>query len=187
VVSTYQSVSGTGREGIQELDRQVRGIFNYKDIVCQVYPHQIAFNCLPHVGAFSENGYTQEELILVNETKKILEDDNLRITATTVRIPVFYGHSEAVNIETEEKITAQEVRNLFLEAPGIKVVDEPQNNLYPHALDVAGEDNVFAGRIREDESIENGINLWIVADNIRKGAALNTVQIAELMIQKGFL
>lgn len=187
VVSTYQAVSGTGKEAIEELDKQVRAIFNCRDIICQIYPHQIAFNCLPHIGAFLDNGYTEEEMKMIHETRKILEDNSIRITATTVRIPVFYGHSESVNIETEEKISAAEVRDLLSKAPGIKVVDNPQNQHYPHAIDVAGEDAVFVGRIREDESIENGVNLWIVADNLRKGAALNVIQIAELMIQKGLL
>jgi aspartate-semialdehyde dehydrogenase len=182
VVSTYQAVSGTGKEAIDELERQTRSIFNSKDIVCQVYPHQIAFNCLPHIDVFLDNDYTKEEMKLVNETRKILGDETIRITATTVRVPVFYGHSEAVNVETEEKISPEEVRVLLEEAPGVRVVDEPQKNLYPLAIEAAGEDEVFVGRIREDESIENGINMWIVADNLRKGAALNAVQIAEILV-----
>lgn len=187
VVSTYQAVSGTGKEAIEELDRQTRNVFNQQDIVCQVYPRQIAFNCLPHIDVFLENDYTKEEMKMVNETQKIMEDKSIRVTATTVRVPVFYGHSEAVNIETEKKITPQEVRELLAKAPGVKVVDDPQNNLYPLATDAAGEDDTFVGRIRTDESIENGINMWIVADNLRKGAALNAVQIAEVMIQKDLL
>ena len=183
VISTYQAVSGTGKEAIQELQDQTRNIFTQRDVVCQIYPHQIAFNCLPHIDVFLENGYSKEEMKLVNETRKILGDEDIRITATTVRIPVFYGHSESVNIETDDKITANEVRALLENAPGITVIDDPKNNLYPLAIDAAGEDAVFVGRIREDESIDNGINMWIVSDNLRKGAALNAVQIAEKMIE----
>ena len=187
VVSTYQSVSGTGRRAILELETQTRHIFNQRDILCQVYPHQIAFNCLPHIDGFMENGHTREEIKMVNETKKIMEDDRIRVSATTVRVPVFYGHSESVNIETEKKLTAQEAKVLLMKAPGVTVVDDPSRNLYPLAIDAAGEDDVFVGRIREDDSIENGLNMWIVADNLRKGAALNAIQIAELMIQRGLI
>ncbi len=184
VVSTYQSVSGTGKRAIKELENQVLAIYNQQEIKCEVYPHQIAFNCLPHIDVFLDNGYTKEEMKMVNETKKIMEDDSIRVTATTVRVPVFYGHSESVNIETEKKITAQEVREILSKAPGVVVVDDPKNAQYPLAIYAAGKDETFVGRIREDESIPNGINLWIVADNIRKGAALNAVQIAEILIQK---
>lgn len=184
VVSTYQSVSGTGRRAIQELESQVLAIYNNKEIKKEVYPHQIAFNCLPHIDVFLENGYTKEEMKMVNETRKIMEDDSIRVTATTVRVPVFYGHSESVNIETERKITAEEVREILSRAPGVVVVDNPKEAQYPLAIDAAGRDETFVGRIREDESIPNGINMWIVADNIRKGAALNAVQIAEILIQK---
>ncbi|MDY0094615.1 MAG: aspartate-semialdehyde dehydrogenase [Candidatus Vecturithrix sp.] len=187
VVSTYQSVSGTGRKAILELETQTRHIFNQRDILCQVYPHQIAFNCLPHIDGFIENGHTREEVKMVNETKKIMEDDRIRVSATTVRVPVFYSHSESVNIETEKKLTAQEAKALLLKAPGVKVVDDPSRNLYPLAIEAAGEDDVFVGRIREDDSIEHGLNMWIVADNLRKGAALNAIQIAELMIQRGLI
>lgn len=183
VVSTYQAVSGTGKEAIQELETQTRNIFTQRDIVCQVYPHQIAFNCLPHIDVFLENGYTKEEMKMVNETRKILEDNSIGISATTVRVPVFYSHSESVNIETEQKISSEEVRELLSKAPGVEVVDDPQNNLYPLAIEASGEDATFVGRIREDESIENGINMWIVADNLRKGAALNAIQIAEKVIE----
>jgi aspartate-semialdehyde dehydrogenase len=183
VVSTYQAVSGTGKEAIEELETQAKNIFNQKDIICQVYPHQIAFNCLPHIDVFLENGYTKEEMKMVNETRKIMEDDSIRITATAVRVPVFYGHSEAVNIETAQKITPQEIWTLLSNAPGVTVVDDPKNNLYPLAIEAAGEDDTFVGRIREDESIENGINMWVVSDNLRKGAALNAIQIAEKMIE----
>jgi len=184
VVSTYQAVSGTGKRAIKELESQVLAIYNQQEIKKEVYPHQIAFNCLPHIDVFLDNGYTKEEMKMVNETKKIMEDDSIRVTATTVRVPVFYGHSESVNIETEKKITANEVREILSKAPGVIVVDNPKKLEYPLAIDAAGKDETFVGRIREDESIPNGINLWIVADNIRKGAALNAVQIAEILIQK---
>jgi len=184
VVSTYQAVSGTGKRAIQELESQVLAIYNNQEVTKQVYPHQIAFNCLPHIDVFFENGYTKEEMKMVNETKKIMEDESIRVTATTVRVPVFYGHSESVNIETEKKITAGQVREILSKAPGVVVVDDPKKNEYPLAIDAAGKDETLVGRIREDESIPNGINLWVVSDNIRKGAALNAVQIAEILIQK---
>jgi aspartate-semialdehyde dehydrogenase len=184
VVSTYQSVSGTGKRAIKELEAQTLAIYNQQEVKKEVYPHQIAFNCLPHIDVFLDNGYTKEEMKMVNETKKIMEDDSIRVTATTVRVPVFYGHSEAVNIETEKKLTADEVREILSEAPGIVVVDNPKMSEYPLAIYAAGKDETFVGRIREDESIPNGINMWIVSDNIRKGAALNAVQIAEILIQK---
>jgi len=184
VVSTYQAVSGTGKEAIEELEQQTRAIFTQHDIKVDVYPHQIAFNCLPHIDVFLENGYTKEEMKMVNETRKIMEDDSIRLTATTVRVPVFYGHSESVNIETEKKITPQEVRDLLSKAPGVAVEDDPSLFKYPLAIYATGKDETFVGRIREDESIEKGINMWIVSDNIRKGAALNAVQIAEILIDK---
>ncbi|MEI9479265.1 MAG: aspartate-semialdehyde dehydrogenase [Deltaproteobacteria bacterium] len=184
VVSTYQAVSGTGKRAIKELEDQVLAIYGNREVTKQVYPHQIAFNCLPHIDVFFENGYTKEEMKMVNETKKIMEDDSIRVTATTVRVPVFYGHSESVNIETEKKITPDQVREILSKAPGVKVVDNPKKFEYPLAIHAAGKDETFVGRIREDESIPNGINMWIVADNIRKGAALNAVQIAEVLIQK---
>jgi len=184
VVSTYQAVSGTGKRAIQELEDQVLAIYNNREITKQVYPHQIAFNCLPHIDVFFDNGYTKEEMKMVNETKKIMEDDSICVTATTVRVPVFYSHSESVNIETVKKITAHEVREILSKAPGVLIVDDPKKSEYPLAIDAAGRDETFVGRIREDESIPNGINMWIVADNVRKGAALNAVQIAEILIQK---
>jgi aspartate-semialdehyde dehydrogenase len=149
----------------------------------KVYPHQIAFNCLPQIDVFLEHGYTKEEMKMVNETKKIM-DPSIAVTATTVRVPVFYSHSESVNIETERKITAAEVKELLAGAPGVKVVDDPSSRQYPLAIHAAGKDETFVGRIREDESIANGINLWVVSDNLRKGAALNAVQIAEILIRK---
>ncbi len=181
VVSTYQAVSGTGQKAVQELADQVRDLLSGKDPQIKVYPHRIAFNVFPHIDVFLDNGYTKEEMKMVLETKKIMGDDSIRVTATTARVPVFYGHSEAVNIETEKKITAAEVRELLAKAPGVKVVDDPANRLYPMPLDAAGQDLTLVGRIREDASIENGIDLWIVADNIRKGAATNAVQIAEIL------
>jgi aspartate-semialdehyde dehydrogenase len=184
VVSTYQAVSGTGKRAIKELEAQVLAIYKQQEVKKEVYPHQIAFNCLPHIDVFFENGYTKEEMKMVNETRKIMEDDSIRVTATTVRVPVFYGHSESVNIETEKKLTPDQVRTILSKAPGVVVVDNPKKFEYPLAIHAAGKDETFVGRIREDESIENGINLWIVADNIRKGAALNAVQIAEILIQK---
>ncbi len=184
VVSTYQAVSGTGAKAIQELDAQVRAYAAGKPMEHKVYPHQIAFNCLPQIDSFLDNGYTKEEMKMVNETRKMFEDSTIGVTATTVRVPVFYGHSEAVNIETEKKITAAEVKALLKDAPGVQLVDEPTLSQYPMAVNCAGRFETFVGRIREDESIANGINLWVVSDNIMKGAALNAVQIAEVLIRE---
>ncbi|MGZ6236869.1 MAG: aspartate-semialdehyde dehydrogenase [Syntrophales bacterium] len=183
VVSTYQAVSGTGKEAIEELIKQTGDLLVGRKPAVKVYPHRIAFNCLPHIDVFLDNGYSKEELKMVNETKKILGDQRIAITATTVRVPVLYGHSESVNIETERKISAKEVRRILAHAPGIKVVDDLKRNMYPLPIDAAGKDDTFVGRIREDESIKNGINIWIVSDNLRKGAALNAVQIAELLVK----
>jgi aspartate-semialdehyde dehydrogenase len=183
VVSTYQAVSGTGKKAIEELSEQTKALMNFKDVHVKVYPHQIAFNCLPQIDVFLDNGYTKEEMKMVNETKKIMNDPSIGVTATTVRVPVFYAHSESVNIETERKISAGGVRTLLSKAPGVCVVDDPRNREYPLAIRAAGKDETFVGRIREDESIPNGINMWIVSDNIRKGAALNAVQIAEILIK----
>ncbi|MFZ5453312.1 MAG: aspartate-semialdehyde dehydrogenase [Thermodesulfobacteriota bacterium] len=183
VVSTYQAVSGTGQKAVEELAAQVRALFNNQEVVKKVYPHRIAFNCLPHIDVFLENGYTKEEMKMAHETKKIMGDDAIEVTATTVRVPVFYGHSESVNIETEKKLTPEEARKLLAKAPGVKVVDDPAKNQYPMPLDAAGQDLTLVGRIREDFTIKNGLNLWLVADNIRKGAATNAVQIAEILTQ----
>jgi len=183
VVSTYQAVSGTGAKAIKELDAQIRAYAAGEKMVHQVYPHQIAFNCLPQIDSFLDNGYTKEEMKMVNETRKIFEDSSIRVTATTVRVPVFYGHSEAVNIETERKVTAAEAKELLRNAPGVELVDEPTLGRYPMAVDCAGRFETMVGRIREDESIANGLNLWVVSDNILKGAALNAVQIAEVLIR----
>ncbi len=183
VVSTYQAVSGTGKKAIDELDAQARALLEGQKPVVKVYPHQIAFNCLPQIDVFLDNGYTKEEMKMVNETKKIMNDSSIAVTATTVRVPVFYAHSESINIETEKKITAAQVRDLLSRAPGVKVIDDPSQRRYPLAIDAAGKDDTYVGRIREDESIANGINMWVVSDNLRKGAALNAVQIAEILIR----
>jgi len=184
VVSTYQAVSGTGKKAIDELFDQSRAMMNFLDYEKKVYPHRIAFNCLPHIDTFLENGYTKEEIKMVNETRKIMEDDSIAVTATTVRVPVFFGHSESVNIETHKPVAAEDVRALLEDAPGVKVMDDPAKNLYPLATDAAGQDLTLVGRIRQDESVANGINMWIVADNIRKGAATNTVQIAQILAKE---
>ncbi|MBI4379298.1 MAG: aspartate-semialdehyde dehydrogenase [Nitrospinae bacterium] len=187
VVSTYQAVSGTGKKAIHELAQQTRDLLSLKEITVSIYPHQIAFNCIPHIDAFLENDYTKEEMKMVHETKKIMEDDSIRVSATTVRVPVFHCHSESVNIETSKKITAHEVRALLSRAPGVKVIDDPKNFSYPLSINSAGRDEVFVGRIREDESIDNGINMWIVSDNLRKGAALNAIQIAEILVKENLI
>jgi aspartate-semialdehyde dehydrogenase len=187
VISTYQAVSGTGKKAMWELEQQIEAWVKNQPFPQQVYPHQIAFNILPEIGKFLDNLYTEEEMKMINETRKILEDDDIRITATTVRVPVFVGHAEAVNIEFEEKITVQEAREILSQSPGIVVVDNPKESEYPLPIRAAGRDEVFVGRIREDESCQAGLNVWIVADNLRKGAALNAVQIGELLLEKGLL
>jgi len=184
VVSTYQAVSGTGKKAVAELEGQVMAIYSNKEIVHNVYPHQIAFNCLPHIDVFLENGYTKEEVKMVNETKKIMEDDSILVTATTVRVPVFYGHSESVNVEFERDLSPEEARSILSRAPGVKVADDPAKAVYPLAIYAAGKDETFVGRIRRDETVPHGLNMWIVSDNIRKGAALNAVQIAEILAEK---
>jgi aspartate-semialdehyde dehydrogenase len=182
VISTYQSVSGTGKEAIDELIEQTRALLSFQEVECRVYPFQIAFNLLPQIGSFDEKGYCTEERKLMAETQKILGDASIRMTATTVRVPVFRAHAESVNIETEQKLSPNEARALLSEAPGIQVYDDPSRKLYPMPIDVAGTDAVYVGRIREDASNENGLHLWIVSDNLRKGAALNAIQIAEGLI-----
>ena len=183
VVSTYQAVSGTGKKAIDELENQTRAILDGREASVQVYPHRIAFNCLPQIDVFLDNGYTKEEMKMINETKKILNEPSIAVTATTVRVPVFYAHSESVNIETQRKISPAQVRDLLARAPGVQVIDDPSHRRYPMAIHAAGKDDTYVGRIREDESIANGINLWIVSDNLRKGAALNAVQIAEILVR----
>lgn len=183
VVSTYQSVSGAGRRAMEELGKQTAALFNSHDVECEQFPHQIAFNCIPHIDTFLPSGYTKEELKMVGETRKILDDPEIRITATAVRVPVFCSHSESINVETRTKLTVDDVRALLRDAPGVLLQDDPQANDYPLATAAAGQDATYVGRIREDDSVENGINLWVVADNLRKGAALNAVQIAEILIR----
>lgn len=184
VVSTYQSVSGSGQKAISELVAQSQNVLEDKPVEKRVYPHQIAFNCLPHIDVFLENGYTKEEMKMVHETRKILEDESIQISPTAVRVPVFYSHSESVNVETERPLSAREVKNLLSNYPGLRVVDGPEKNEYPLAVDAEGRDDVFVGRLRDDLSKENAINFWVVADNLRKGAALNAVQIAELLLHR---
>jgi aspartate-semialdehyde dehydrogenase len=187
-IATYQSVSGTGQKAMEELGKQTAAILSFQDPNPQVYPVQIAFNVIPHGGDFLDNGYTSEEMKLVWETRKILSAPEIQISATVVRVPVFYGHSEAVHIETREKITAQQVRALLEKAPGVSVVDEHKPGAYPTPVTHAsGQDPVFVGRIREDISHPRGLAMWVVADNIRKGAALNAIQIAELLIERNYL
>ena len=183
-VATYQAVSGTGKEGIEELATQTAKLLNGQAIECNVYPKQIAFNLLPHIDTFQDNGYTREEMKMVWETRKIFEDESIEINPTCVRVPVFYGHSEAVHIETGSKLTAEDARQLLSAAPGVTVIDEQRDGGYSTPVgDAAGTDPVFVSRIREDISHPLGLNLWVVSDNVRKGAALNSVQIAELLAQ----
>jgi aspartate-semialdehyde dehydrogenase len=179
VYSTYQAVSGSGLKGINDLREGLKG-----NDVKKAYPHAIAGNCLPQIDVFLENGYTKEEMKMVNETQKILGDDAMKITATTVRVPVFDCHSESINVELEKPFDVEDVKKLLSEAQGVVLLDDPENSIYPLARDSAGKDEVFVGRIRRDFSVENGLNMWVVADNIRKGAATNAVQIAELLIRE---
>jgi len=192
VVSTYQSVSGAGQKKIFEMFDQASslvgdksayeiGRHNVKKDKIKEFPYQIAFNLIPQIDVFLDNGYTKEEMKMLNETRKIMGDNSIAVTATAIRVPVFYAHSECVNIETEKKITADEARKILKSAPGVIVIDDPKKGLYPMPLDAEGKDETFVGRIREDESIKNGLNLWVVSDNLRKGAALNAIQIAELL------
>jgi len=184
-VCTYQAVSGTGKEAIEELATQTAALLNGKHVEPHVYPKQIAFNVLPHIDVFMDNGYTKEEMKMVWETRKIMGDDRIMVNPTTVRVPVFYGHSEAVHIETREKITVERVRALLAKAPGVVLMDERKPGGYPTAAtEAAGTDPVFVGRIREDISHPRGIALWVVSDNVRKGAALNSIQIAEILVDK---
>ena len=187
VVSTYQSVSGTGAAAWQELLDQTVSVLDRDPFTPREYPHQIAFNVLPHVETFEDNGYTTEEMKMVHETRKILHEPGLQISATCVRVPVMVGHSEAVNIDFEEAISPGEVRELLSDVPGLTVVDDPAMNRYPMPVDAAGEDDVFVGRIRQDVSNPRGVAMWLVTDNLRKGAALNGIQIAEEMMSRGLL
>ncbi len=184
-VATYQAVSGAGAGGVRELAGQTANLLSGQPVECTVMPVQIAFNAVPHIDEFQDNGYTREEMKMIWETRKILEDDNILVNPTCVRVPVFYGHSEAVHVETERKLTAAKVRKLLAAAPGVKVLDKATDGGYPTAAEHAvGTDHVFVGRIREDLSHPTGINLWVVSDNVRKGAALNSVQIAEILLNK---
>jgi aspartate-semialdehyde dehydrogenase len=184
VVSTYQAVSGAGKEALDELTAQTKAVLEGREPVCEIFPYPIAFNCLPQIpqsDAFTDNGYTSEEMKMVDETKKIMGDDSIRVTATTVRVPVHTGHSESVNVQTKDKLTAARARELLSRAPGVVVQDDPGAQLYPLAITAAGKGDTFVGRIREDISHPSALDMWIVSDNLLKGAALNAVQIAELL------
>ena len=187
IVTTLQSVSGTGNKAIEELFSQAEAVLEAGDVEVNVYPHQIAFNVLPHIEHFHDNGYTNEEVKMINETRKIFGDPGIRVTATCVRVPVFSAHSEAVNIQTTRPVSVEEVRRLLLAAPGVTLVDDPSANEYPMPLVAEGTDDVYVGRIRADDSAENSLNLWVVSDNLRKGAATNAIQIAELLAREGLL
>ncbi|MFQ5864610.1 MAG: aspartate-semialdehyde dehydrogenase [bacterium] len=181
VVSTYQAVSGTGKAAMQELQQQCEAFINKDEITEKTYPYQIAFNLLPHIDSFLDGGDTKEEQKMVMETRKILEEPELSISATCVRVPVFNGHSLSLNLEFEQPLDVETARTILSEAPGVLLMDEPKNALYPTPLTVSGTDQVFVGRVRQDTSVDHGLNLWIVADNLRKGAALNAIQIAEML------
>ncbi|MDA8409841.1 MAG: aspartate-semialdehyde dehydrogenase [Treponema sp.] len=185
VVATYQAVSGTGAPAIEEMKAQAAQFVRGEKITNSVYPRQILFNALPHIDVFLDNGYTKEEMKMVNETHKIL-DPNISVSPTAVRVPVFRGHSEAVNVETERPFTIAEVRALLEKAPGVRVMDDPSKLVYPTALDAEGQDATFVGRLRLDPTVPHGLSMWVVSDNLRKGAALNAVQIAETLIARGF-
>jgi len=183
-VCTYQAVSGTGKDAIEELAGQTARLLNGKPVECNVYPKQIAFNVLPQIDVFMENGYTKEEMKMVWETNKILEDDSIKVNPTAVRVPVFYGHSEAIHIETRKKLSAEACRELLNNASGVEVMDEREDGGYPTAVTEGATTNpTYVGRIREDISHEMGLDMWVVSDNVRKGAALNSVQIAEILIK----
>ena len=183
VVTTFQSVSGTGAAAMDELISQTKELLSFRDAKAEVYPHQIAFNLLPHIGSFDEGGDCSEEVKIAKETKKILETPDLRVTATTVRVPILRCHSEAINVELVRPLKSNEARAVLAAMPGVLVYDDPARKLYPMPLDATGKDEVYVGRIREDGSITNGLNLWVVSDNLRKGAALNAVQIAECLVK----
>lgn len=183
VVSTYQAVSGAGKEGIEELTEQVRAVLEGREYPPSKFAHQIAFNLIPHIDVFQDMDYTKEEWKMVKETQKIMHDSSIRITATTVRVPVYRSHSESVNIETERKLTAAQAKEILAQAPGVIVQDDVANKVYPMPLFTSDKDEVFVGRIREDHTVDNGLNLWVAGDQIRKGAATNAVQIAELLLK----
>jgi aspartate-semialdehyde dehydrogenase len=183
VVTTFQSVSGTGTAAMDELMEQTKALMAFREVKVEVYPHQIAFNLLPHIGSFGDGGDCSEEVKIVRETRKILASPLLRVTATTVRVPVLRCHSEAINVELEQPLKPNDARAALAGMPGVIVYDDPVKKLYPMPFDVSGKDEVYVGRIREDQSVANGLNLWVVSDNLRKGAALNAVQIAECLIE----
>lgn len=183
IVSTYQAVAGAGAKGIVELKEQISCLGKGERVECKVFAHQIAYNVIPHIDVFLENGYSKEEMKMIQETKKIMHDENIAVTATTVRVPVMRAHSESINIETEKFIPVEELQALLAKSPGIKLVDDLASLSYPLALDAAGKDETLVGRIRRDETVPCGYNLWVVSDNLRKGAALNAVQIAELLVR----
>jgi aspartate-semialdehyde dehydrogenase len=187
IADTYQSVSGTGKAAVDELTTQTEQVLEGKSAVPHVYPHQIAFNLLPHIDVFMDDGYTKEEWKMVNETRKIMHDDSIAVSATCVRVPVMISHSEAVHIELSRPMTPDDVRDILMEAPGVTVQDEPSVNLYPQPWAAAGQDDVFVGRIRKDASHPNGIAMWIVSDNLRKGAATNAIQIAEELVNRNLV
>lgn len=182
VISTYQAVSGSGQKAIEELENQASQHVKGEEITHKVYPHQILFNAIPHIDIFFENGYSKEEMKMINETHKIL-DPSIKVSPTAVRIAVFRGHSESINIETEKPVNISEVKEVLSKSKGIVLVDNPEQKIYPMAINCKDKDDVFVGRIRKDESVENGLNMWVVADNLLKGAALNAVQIAEKMVE----
>ena len=186
IVNTYQAVSGSGQAAVEELRSQIRAFANGEEMLTSVYPHQIAFNVLPQIDVFLESGYSKEEMKMILETAKIL-DPKIKITATTVRVPVMTGHSESLNIETEKPFEVEEIKTLMEESPGIVLQDDPGNNVYPLAINAAGKDAVFVGRIRRDFSAENTLNMWCVSDNLRKGAALNTIQIAQEIVKRNLV
>lgn len=187
IVTTYQSVSGTGSAAVEELTIQAKQVLEGQETVPHVYPHQIAFNLLPEIDVFLDNGYTKEEWKMVEETRKIMHAEDIAISAVCVRVPVFIGHSEAIHIEFSQPMSPDEARRILAQAPGVKVLDDPAISLYPQPWSAAGTDEVFVGRIHRDASHPNGLVMWVVADNLRKGAALNAVQIAEVMIERGWL
>jgi aspartate-semialdehyde dehydrogenase len=187
VVSTYQAVSGTGARAIEELIQQSAQVLAGKEPEISVYPHQIAFNCLPHIDVFLEDAYTKEERKMVDETKKIMGDDSIAVSATCVRVPVRNGHSEAVNLQFARPISPERAREILAKAPGVRVVDDPAAKAYPMPIVASGTDETYVGRIRRDPTVERGLNLWVVADNLRKGAALNAVQIAELLLERDLI
>jgi aspartate-semialdehyde dehydrogenase len=183
VVTTYQSVSGAGQKKIAELREQSKEFLAGKKVKPVEFPHPIAFNLIPQIDVFLDNGYTKEEMKMVNETKKIMEDDSISVNATCVRVPVFYAHSESVNIQTERPISPDEARSILSRAPGVIVVDDPASKAYPMPIYAEGKDETFVGRIRKDDTVKHGLSMWVVSDNIRKGAALNAIQIAEMLIR----